>query len=84
MFRLHPRYALLIDLIIMDSHHHVESVHFTTATRIPLHPAIAVVQTLHREYFVLRDNGMEIGCEEDGIRGFWMHLLRCSDKGLSL
>ncbi|CAL1712780.1 unnamed protein product [Somion occarium] len=70
--------------LFVPAHHHVESVHFTTAKHIPLHPALAVIQTPDREYFVLRDNGMEIGCEEEGIRDVWMQMLQCNNKGLPL
>ncbi|KAG6850059.1 hypothetical protein H0H93_001609, partial [Arthromyces matolae] len=30
-----------------------------------------------REYFILKDNGMQIGCEEEGIAEVWMELLGC-------
>ena len=64
--------------------HHVESVHFTAALNIPLHPALAVVQTTAREYFILRDNGMEIGCEEEGVAALWMEILGCDNSGRQL
>ncbi|KAH8114351.1 hypothetical protein DFH11DRAFT_1855513 [Phellopilus nigrolimitatus] len=66
----------------MCRHHLVESVHFTTGSGRALHPALAVVQTPGREYFILRDNGMEVGCEEDGVWPTWMELLNCNGKGL--
>ncbi|TFK52258.1 hypothetical protein OE88DRAFT_1678295 [Heliocybe sulcata] len=71
--RLHPR-----------SHHHVESVHFTTpgSSRQSIHRAVAVVQTPAREYFVLRDNGMQIGCEEEGVGEVWMQALGCAASGV--
>ena len=66
-----------------DRHHHVESVHFASGRSEPLHPALAVVQTPGREYYILRDNGMEVGCEEDGVAELWMKVLRCDSRGLS-
>ncbi|KAK0503871.1 hypothetical protein EDD18DRAFT_1099171 [Armillaria luteobubalina] len=62
-------------------HHHVESVHVRTAGGESLHPALAVVQTPGREYFVLRDNGMQVGCEEEGVGEVWMGLLGCDGSG---
>lgn len=56
--------------------------HFTASGGRALHPAIAVVQTPGREYYILRDNGMEIGCEEDGVWPVWANLLRCDRNGL--
>jgi hypothetical protein len=53
----------------------VESVHFVSSSGRPFHPAVASVQTPHREYFVLRENGLQIGCEEDGISETWMDIL---------
>ena len=47
-----------------------------------LHIALAVVQTPHREYYILRDNGMQVGCEEEGIGAVWQEILRCDAKGL--
>lgn len=66
------------------STHHVESVHLTTSSNEPLHPALAIVQTLARAYFVLRDNGLEVGCEEEGVSPLWMEVLGCDDKGMSV
>ena len=66
------------------SHHHVESVHFATSVGLPYHPALATVQTPGREYFILKDNGMEVGCEEDGVAPLWMEILGCDRRGLSL
>ena len=71
---------------IADAHysirvHHIESVHFTSSNGEALHPAIAVVQTPWREYYILKDNGMQIGCEEDGIPIVWMQLLGCNSVG---
>ncbi|KIJ64462.1 hypothetical protein HYDPIDRAFT_167784 [Hydnomerulius pinastri MD-312] len=43
----------------LPAHHHVESIHFAMSKGQDLHPAVAVVQTPSREYFVLRDNGMQ-------------------------
>ncbi|KAH8072266.1 hypothetical protein BXZ70DRAFT_964223 [Cristinia sonorae] len=68
--------------LYLPSHHHVESVHFRTSSGQPLHPALATVQSLHREYFVLKDNGMEVGNEECGVYDVWMEVLSCSNKGL--
>jgi len=67
-----------------ESHHHVESVHFSSSDGRILHPAIAVVQTPGREYFILRDNGMQIGCEEEGIPPVWMNLLQCNANGCAI
>ncbi|KAJ3910623.1 hypothetical protein F5879DRAFT_928273 [Lentinula edodes] len=67
--------------LFLPAHHHVESVHFTTAQGRPLHPALAVVQTPAREYYVLRDNGMQVGCEEDGVARVWMTILGCAING---
>lgn len=66
----------------MYRHHHVESLHFTTNAGTYLHQALAVVQTPGREYYVLRDNGMEVGCEEDGVWPVWREVLRCTEKGV--
>jgi hypothetical protein len=46
-----------------------------------LHPALAVVQTPSREYYILRDNGLEVGCEEEGVAGIWMRILGCDARG---
>ena len=67
----------------VHSHHHVESVHFRTPDKRPFHPAVATVQTLAREYYILKDNGMLIGTEEEGISPLWQALLGCDEKGLS-
>ncbi|KAJ7095986.1 hypothetical protein B0H15DRAFT_774443 [Mycena belliarum] len=68
-------------------HHHVESLHFTAPVRAglrrPLHTALAVVQTPGREYFILRDNGMQVGCEEDGVAAVWMDILGCDNSGVA-
>lgn len=63
-------------------HHNVESLHFTTSDGQDLHHAIAVVQTSNREYYILKDNGMQIGCEEDGIPLAWRRLLACTSTGI--
>ncbi|KAJ7212246.1 hypothetical protein GGX14DRAFT_519842 [Mycena pura] len=71
--------------LFLPPHHHVESVHFTASGRragIPLHGALAVVQTPGREYFVLRDNGMQVGCEEEGVAEVWMKILGCDNLGV--
>ncbi|TRM63985.1 hypothetical protein BD626DRAFT_536682 [Schizophyllum amplum] len=63
--------------LFLPGHHHVESLHFTTSKGTPLHPDVAVVQTPGREYYILRDNGMQIGCEEDvGSASEFTHLTR--------
>ncbi|TDL17842.1 hypothetical protein BD410DRAFT_534166 [Rickenella mellea] len=67
--------------LFLPAHHHVESVHFTTNSGASLHPAIAIVQTPGREYFILRDNGMQIGCEEEGVGEEWMKVIRCQSDG---
>ncbi|KAL1743613.1 hypothetical protein HDZ31DRAFT_40528 [Schizophyllum fasciatum] len=68
--------------LFLPGHHHVESVHFTTAGGTRLHAAVAVVQTPGREYFILRDNGMQIGCEEDGVAEVFMKMLGCDRRGV--
>ncbi|KAK0464636.1 uncharacterized protein EV420DRAFT_1517338 [Desarmillaria tabescens] len=67
--------------LFLPAHHHVESVHLKTSKGGLLHPALAVVQTPGREYFILRDNGMQVGCEEEGVAEVWMQLLGCSNDG---
>ncbi|KAI9463805.1 hypothetical protein F5148DRAFT_982317 [Russula earlei] len=62
-------------------HHHVESVHLTATGGHPLHPALAVVRTPAREYYILRDNGLEVGCEEEGVASVWMRVLGCDAGG---
>ncbi|KAI0700037.1 hypothetical protein C8T65DRAFT_728852 [Cerioporus squamosus] len=69
--------------LYLPEHHHVESVHFTSAGGKDLHVGLAVVQTPHREYFILRDNGMQVGCEEEGVAPVWQEVLGCDAKGLS-
>ena len=70
------------NIYLLPRNHHVESVHFTSSSKLPLHPALAVVQTPAREYFVLKDNGFEIGCEEEGVAPLWMEILRCNGMGI--
>ena len=72
-------YVLLI--LSQRRHHHVESVHFTTSGGKALHHALAVVQTPGREYYILKDNGMQVGCEEDGVAPVWMSVLDCNSLG---
>lgn len=55
--------------------------HFTTASGRPLHRALGVIQTSAREYYVLKDNGMQVGCEEEGIAAVWMEAIGCSGTG---
>ncbi|KAL5524430.1 hypothetical protein ACEPAF_9570 [Sanghuangporus sanghuang] len=71
--------------LFLPAHHLIESVHFTTSgPEIQnLHPALAIVQTPSREYFILRDNGMEVGCEEDGVWPVWRDLLDCDARGVA-
>ncbi|KAF9242561.1 hypothetical protein BU15DRAFT_43896 [Melanogaster broomeanus] len=68
----------------LPTHHHVESVHFTTSKGKDLHPAVAVVQTSAREYYILRENGMQVGCEEDGVAEVWQQILHCDSIGRAL
>ena len=70
--------------ICVRRHHHVESIHVTTTAGRPLHPALAVVQTPAREYYILRDNGFEVGCEEEGVVSVWMRILGCDARGESV
>ena len=65
----------------LGSHHHIESVHFVTSKGEALHGAVAVVQTPGREYYVLRDNGMQVGCEEEGVPEVWQGILGCDTLG---
>ncbi|KAJ6512152.1 hypothetical protein C8R47DRAFT_1292101 [Mycena vitilis] len=67
--------------LFLPAHHHVESVHFTTSGHA-LHGALAIVQTPGRIYFILRDNGMQVGCEEDGVAEVWMGILGCDNSGV--
>jgi hypothetical protein len=53
----------------------------TTSHGRPLHPALAAVQTPAREYYILRDNGLEVGCEEEGVTNVWMRILGCDARG---
>ncbi|KAJ6508939.1 hypothetical protein C8R45DRAFT_1170057, partial [Mycena sanguinolenta] len=69
--------------LFLPAHHHVESVHFRTSGRA-LHSALAIVQTPCRIYFILRDNGMQIGCEEEGVAEVWMNILGCDSSGVTL
>lgn len=63
-------------------HHQIESVHFTASDGRPLHPALASIQTLAREYYVLRDNAMQVGSEEDGVAEVWRRVLGCDWNGI--
>jgi len=69
--------------LFLPSHHLVESVHFKTACGKSLHKDLAVVQTPNREYYILRNNGMEVGCEEDGVWEVWREMLNCDGRGLA-
>ncbi|PCH39764.1 hypothetical protein WOLCODRAFT_67849 [Wolfiporia cocos MD-104 SS10] len=68
--------------LYLPEHHHVESVHFTTSCGRTMHGALASVQTPHREYYILRDNGMQVGCEEEGVALVWQEVLKCDARGL--
>lgn len=68
----------------VSRHHHVESIHFNHSNGSPIHPALAVVQTPGREYYILKDNGMQVGCEEDGIAEIWMKVLGCNSVGIQI
>ncbi|KAI4525530.1 hypothetical protein K525DRAFT_191326 [Schizophyllum commune Loenen D] len=70
--------------LFLPGHHHVESVHLATSNGTALHAAVAVVQTPGREYYILRDNGMQIGCEEDGVAQVFMEMLGCNRHGVAL
>ncbi|KAI0250969.1 hypothetical protein BJV78DRAFT_1086814, partial [Lactifluus subvellereus] len=77
-----PAKASKINLFLpAQVHHHVESIHLTTARGRLLHPALAVAQTSAREYYILRDNGLEVGCEEEGVASVWMRILGCDARG---
>lgn len=65
-------------------HHYVESVHFANPAGKPLHAAVAVIQTPTREYYILRDTGLEIGSEENGVYPAWMDAIRCSTQGIEV
>ncbi|KAJ6557355.1 hypothetical protein DFH09DRAFT_986964 [Mycena vulgaris] len=73
--------------LFLPAHHHVESLHFTAPARAgmrrELHGALAVVQTPGREYFILRDNGMQVGCEEEGVAEVWMNIFGCDNSGVA-
>ncbi|KAJ7784704.1 hypothetical protein B0H16DRAFT_1402773 [Mycena metata] len=69
--------------LFLPAHHHVESVHFTASDHRPLHSALAIVQTPGRIYFILRDNGMQVGCEEEGVADVWMSVLGCENSGVA-
>ena len=51
---------------------------------LPLHPALAVIQTPMRECYVLRDTGSEVGTEEEGVRLVWQEVLGCSPNGVPI
>lgn len=72
---------LVCRLTVSGRHHHIESVHFEDARSQLLHVALAVVQTPHRAYFILRDNGMQVGCEEDGVSEVWQEVVGCDASG---
>ncbi|KAL1758422.1 hypothetical protein FB107DRAFT_207218 [Schizophyllum commune] len=70
--------------MFLPGHHHVESVHLATSKGTALHTAAAVVQTPGREYYILRDNGMQIGCEEDGVADLFREMLGCDRHGVAI
>ncbi|EJD35137.1 hypothetical protein AURDEDRAFT_175770 [Auricularia subglabra TFB-10046 SS5] len=71
--------------LYFPEHHYVECVSFVSSKPVqPLHPALAAVQTPGREYIVLRDTGMHVGCEEDGVAEVWMKILGCDTRGVAL
>jgi hypothetical protein len=39
------------------------------------------VQTPSREYFILKENGMQVGCEEEGVAEVWMEIIGCCGMG---
>ncbi|KAG8791188.1 hypothetical protein FRC17_008788, partial [Serendipita sp. 399] len=64
--------------MFLSEHHHVESIHFASTSGKLFHIAIASVQTTHREYFILRDTGLQIGSEEEGVCAQWQEILSCT------
>jgi hypothetical protein len=63
--------------------HHVESVHLAAANGRALHAALAIVQTPARAFWVLRANGLPIGCEDaGGVADAWQALLWCNAEGV--
>ncbi|KAH7910817.1 hypothetical protein BJ138DRAFT_1007994 [Hygrophoropsis aurantiaca] len=70
--------------LYLPIHHHIESVHLVAPNGEPLHPALATVQTPGREYYILKDNGMQIGCEEEGVAAVWMKVLGCNNQGIAV
>lgn len=66
----------------MFRHHLVESVSFATTSGESYHGEIAAIQTPTREYFILRDVGLIIGSEEEGVAELWQDVLRCDSRGL--
>ncbi|KAF6757496.1 hypothetical protein DFP72DRAFT_891291 [Ephemerocybe angulata] len=69
--------------LFLPSHHLIESVHLKSKYNLPFHLAIAGVQTPGREYYILRDNGLQIGCEEDGVAPVWMDIIGCDSNGIA-
>lgn len=74
-------YKSLRSSVILFRQHHVESVHFGTSLGVAYHSAVASIQTPFHEYFVLRDNGLEIGCGE--VSTLWMKILGCMADGVA-
>jgi hypothetical protein len=66
----------------LPEQHHVESVHFSAAGGAHLHAALAVVQTPAREVYLLRDNGMQVGTEEEGVADVWRTVIGCDARGV--
>jgi hypothetical protein len=67
--------------LFLPGHHHIEGIYFLTRDKKALHASLAVVQTPSREYFILRENGMHVGVEEDGVAPVWQRLLGCNASG---
>ncbi|KAH6912565.1 hypothetical protein BKA70DRAFT_1264196 [Coprinopsis sp. MPI-PUGE-AT-0042] len=78
------RRAVELPTLYLPECHLVESVHFKTSKGLGLHPALATVQTPSREYFILKDNGMQVGCEEEGIPSVWQQIFQCNAQGVAV
>ncbi|QRV94792.1 SAP domain protein [Ceratobasidium sp. AG-Ba] len=79
-----PMKAQRIGLLVSE-HHLVESVHLEHRQPRPnsrLHPVLALVSTAPgREYFVLRDTGMPIGTNDEGLETVWQEIVGCDAWG---
>ncbi|QRV80299.1 SAP domain protein [Ceratobasidium sp. AG-Ba] len=71
--------------LLVSEHHLVESVHLEHLQPRPnsrLHPALALVLTAPgREYFVLRDTGMPVGTNDEGLEKVWQEIVGCDAWG---